>query len=76
MSAPSTSELKRYYQLLNETFRKFFKTNECKDSPEGFAVLVKDVGEYVRAITHIMDKKVWFNVNFVSGIASVVSSVL
>ena len=58
VSAPSTSELKRYYQLLNETFRKFFNTMECKNSPEGFAVLVKDVGEYVRAITHIMGTKV------------------
>ena len=58
VTAPSTFELKRYYRLLNETFRSFFKTRECEHSPEGFAVLVKDVAEYVRAITHIMGKKV------------------
>jgi len=59
VTAPSTSELKRYYELLiNKTFRNFFQAKKCEYSSEGFAVLVKDVAEYVRAITHISGKQV------------------
>jgi len=48
VSGPSTFELKRYYEPLNKTFRNFFTTRQCKHGSEELAVLVKDVGEYVR----------------------------